>query len=203
MRVLVGDRREPFGGRTRVGERLPCGRHVGALHEQALAVHRENPVVQRHLTKAGAHGALMADHAVQHHLHLHVGEVLVAEAPGPPQRRVVHVEVPVDLADVPGFRQAADARIRVSVLMYQGLFYEDQSGIARPLLIGDRGAIGQTSVNPSIPTGINGIINPLVSNTRSLPTLSSGNTLSPSTSPGNHCPACVSVTQVLVSAAVR
>ena len=32
------------------------------------------------------------------------------------------------------FRQAADARIRVSVLMYQGLFFEDQSGIARPLL---------------------------------------------------------------------
>ncbi|MCC7282009.1 MAG: ABC transporter substrate-binding protein [Acetobacteraceae bacterium] len=32
------------------------------------------------------------------------------------------------------FRQAADARIRVSVLMYQGLFFEDQAGIARPLL---------------------------------------------------------------------
>jgi peptide/nickel transport system substrate-binding protein len=32
------------------------------------------------------------------------------------------------------FRQAADARIRVSVLMYQGLFFEDDSGIARPLL---------------------------------------------------------------------
>jgi peptide/nickel transport system substrate-binding protein len=32
------------------------------------------------------------------------------------------------------FRQAADARIRVSVLMYQGLFYEDEAGIARPLL---------------------------------------------------------------------
>lgn len=32
------------------------------------------------------------------------------------------------------FRQAADARIRVSVLMYQGLFYEDQTGVARPLL---------------------------------------------------------------------
>jgi MSHA biogenesis protein MshL len=48
-----------------------------------------------------------------------------------------------------------------------------QSGIdwAR---IGDRGAIGQTSVNPSIPSGVNSIINPLVSNTRGLPTLSSG-----------------------------
>jgi peptide/nickel transport system substrate-binding protein len=32
------------------------------------------------------------------------------------------------------FRQAADARIRVTVLMYQGLFFEDQSGVARPLL---------------------------------------------------------------------
>lgn len=32
------------------------------------------------------------------------------------------------------FRQAADARIRVSVLMYQGLFFEDDSGVARPLL---------------------------------------------------------------------
>jgi len=40
--------------------------------------------------------------------------------------------------------------------------------------IGDRGAIGQTSVNPSIPTGVNSIINPLVSNTRGLPTLSTG-----------------------------
>ncbi|HEY9107741.1 MAG TPA: secretin N-terminal domain-containing protein, partial [Roseateles sp.] len=40
--------------------------------------------------------------------------------------------------------------------------------------IGDRSAIGQTSVNPSIPSGVNSIINPLVSNTRGLPTLSSG-----------------------------
>jgi MSHA biogenesis protein MshL len=40
--------------------------------------------------------------------------------------------------------------------------------------IGERGAIGQTSVNPSIPSGVNSIINPLVSNTRGLPTLSSG-----------------------------
>lgn len=40
--------------------------------------------------------------------------------------------------------------------------------------IGDRAAIGQTSVNPSIPTGVSSIINPLVSNTRGLPVLSSG-----------------------------
>jgi len=40
--------------------------------------------------------------------------------------------------------------------------------------IGDRGAIGQTSVNPSTPTGVNSIINPLVSNARGLPTLSTG-----------------------------
>jgi MSHA biogenesis protein MshL len=40
--------------------------------------------------------------------------------------------------------------------------------------VGDRGAIGQTSVNPSIPSGVNSIINPLVSNNRGLPTLSSG-----------------------------
>ena len=45
--------------------------------------------------------------------------------------------------------------------------------------VGDRGAIGQTSANPSIPSGVNGIINPLVSNTRGLPTLSTG-TQSPS-----------------------
>jgi peptide/nickel transport system substrate-binding protein len=32
------------------------------------------------------------------------------------------------------FRQAADARVRVSVLMYQGLFFEDQTGVVRPLL---------------------------------------------------------------------
>ena len=40
--------------------------------------------------------------------------------------------------------------------------------------IGDRGAIGQTSANPSIPSGVSSIINPLVSNNRGLPTLSSG-----------------------------
>ncbi|KQV87622.1 pilus (MSHA type) biogenesis protein MshL [Pelomonas sp. Root1237] len=40
--------------------------------------------------------------------------------------------------------------------------------------IGERSAIGQTSVNPSIPSGVSSIINPLVSNTRGLPTLSSG-----------------------------
>ena len=40
--------------------------------------------------------------------------------------------------------------------------------------IGDRGAIGQTSVNPSIPSGVGSIVNPLVSNARGLPTLSSG-----------------------------
>ena len=32
------------------------------------------------------------------------------------------------------FHQAADARIRVSVLVYQGLLYEDASGVAQPLL---------------------------------------------------------------------
>ncbi|MBL8277920.1 MAG: secretin N-terminal domain-containing protein [Pelomonas sp.] len=40
--------------------------------------------------------------------------------------------------------------------------------------VGDRGAIGQTSVNPSIPSGVGSIINPLVSNTRGLPVLSTG-----------------------------
>ncbi|MFG6442568.1 secretin N-terminal domain-containing protein [Roseateles sp. LKC17W] len=45
--------------------------------------------------------------------------------------------------------------------------------------VGERGAIGQTSANPSTPSGVNSIINPLVSNTRGLPTLSSG-TQSPS-----------------------
>jgi MSHA biogenesis protein MshL len=40
--------------------------------------------------------------------------------------------------------------------------------------IGSHGAIGQTSVNPSVPSGVSSIINPLVSNARGLPTLSSG-----------------------------
>ncbi len=40
--------------------------------------------------------------------------------------------------------------------------------------VGDRGAIGQTSVNPSTPTGVSTILNPLVSNTRGLPVLSTG-----------------------------
>lgn len=41
------------------------------------------------------------------------------------------------LVEPPGldpFHQAADARIRISVLMYQGLFYESPSGTAEPLL---------------------------------------------------------------------
>ncbi len=40
--------------------------------------------------------------------------------------------------------------------------------------IAQNGAIGQTSVNPSIPTGVSTIINPLVSNTRGFPVLSTG-----------------------------
>ncbi|WP_415840435.1 secretin N-terminal domain-containing protein [Roseateles saccharophilus] len=40
--------------------------------------------------------------------------------------------------------------------------------------IGNNSAIGQTSVNPSIPSGVNTIINPLVSNSRGLPVLSTG-----------------------------
>jgi peptide/nickel transport system substrate-binding protein len=41
------------------------------------------------------------------------------------------------LVEPPGldpFHQAADARIQISVLMYQGLMYEDPSGVAKPLL---------------------------------------------------------------------
>lgn len=48
-----------------------------------------------------------------------------------------------------------------------------QSGIDWSRL-GERGAIGQTSVNPSIPTGVGTILNPLVSNSRGLPVLSTG-----------------------------
>lgn len=40
--------------------------------------------------------------------------------------------------------------------------------------IGERTSIGQTSVNPSIPTGVSTIINPLVSNSRGFPVLSTG-----------------------------
>jgi MSHA biogenesis protein MshL len=40
--------------------------------------------------------------------------------------------------------------------------------------VSDRSAIGQTSVNPSIPSGVGSVINPLVSNSRGLPVLSSG-----------------------------
>ena len=41
------------------------------------------------------------------------------------------------LLEPPGldpFHQGADARIRVTVLMYQGLFYEHPNGDAKPLL---------------------------------------------------------------------
>ena len=46
-----------------------------------------------------------------------------------------------------------------------------QSGIDWSNL-GARGVAGQTSVNPSIPTGVGTVINPLVSNTRGFPVLS-------------------------------
>ncbi|ALT76961.1 secretin N-terminal domain-containing protein [Paucibacter sp. KCTC 42545] len=46
-----------------------------------------------------------------------------------------------------------------------------QSGIDWSVL-GKNGAIGQTSINPSIPTGVNTIVNPLVSNSNGLPVMS-------------------------------
>ncbi len=48
-----------------------------------------------------------------------------------------------------------------------------QSGIDWSVL-GKNGAIGQTSVNPALPSGVNGFVNPLVSNNLNLPVQSSG-----------------------------
>ncbi|MDC8784446.1 pilus (MSHA type) biogenesis protein MshL [Roseateles koreensis] len=65
-----------------------------------------------------------------------------------------------------------------------------QSGVDWSVL-GKNGAIGQTSVNPSTPTGVSTLINPLVSNTNGLPVLSTATQspawpdLIPMTSAGN------------------
>jgi len=96
-----------------------------------------------------------------------------------PQTGTVAVRaMPEDLRHVEAWLKATRIAVERQVMLEAKIVEVElregyQSGIDWSR-IGDRGAIGQTSVNPSIPTGVSTIINPLVSNTRGLPVLSSG-----------------------------
>ncbi len=89
-----------LGGRG-LGEGGTGGGEVGALHEQGLPVHREHPVLQCHLAQPGAHFATVAGGLVDQHLDGDIGEVLLAQAPRPPQAGIVDIDVPVDLVRAP------------------------------------------------------------------------------------------------------
>src|SRR4051812_28529465 len=92
-----------FGG-CRITERHLRRCKVGPLDEQRLAVDGEHPVVQRHLSEAGAHAARIADRVVDGDLDFDIAQFLITERPGPPQARFVDVQVPVDLVEAAGQR---------------------------------------------------------------------------------------------------
>lgn len=107
---------------------------------------------------------------------------LVGDAPGrsviiSPQASTVAVRaMPDELRHVEAWLKATRIAVERQVMLEAKIVEVElregfQSGIDWSNL-GKRGAIGQTSVNPSIPTGVNTILNPLVSNDRGLPVLS-------------------------------
>ena len=77
------------------------------LHEESLTVDREHPFAHRHFTQAGPARAVVAQFSVDDHFEGHVGERLFAEAPRPPQLRIVDVDVPVDVVDTDRHRSDA------------------------------------------------------------------------------------------------
>ena len=83
-------------------QRSACGREVGALGEQTLAVDGEHPVLHGYFPQSGAQCAAIALLAVDQDFHHHIGERLLAKAPWPPQVGVAHVERPVDLVHAVG-----------------------------------------------------------------------------------------------------
>ncbi|MBB2486431.1 secretin N-terminal domain-containing protein [Mitsuaria sp. WAJ17] len=97
-----------------------------------------------------------------------------------PQASTVAVRaMPEELRTVEAFLRATRAAVERQVMLEAKIVEVElregyQSGIDWSIL-GKRGALGQTSVNPSIPTGVNTLINPLVSNLNNLPVLSTAN----------------------------
>lgn len=96
-----------------------------------------------------------------------------------PQAGTVAVRaMPDELRQVEAFLRSTRLSVERQVMLEAKIVEVElregyQSGIDWSSL-GKYGAIGQTSVNPSIPTGVNTVLNPLVSNSRQLPVLSSG-----------------------------
>lgn len=94
-----------------------------------------------------------------------------------PQSGTVAVRaMPDELRNVEAWLQSTRVAVERQVMLEAKIVEVElregfQSGIDWSR-VGDRGAIGQTGVNPSTPTGVNTIVNPLVSNTRGLPVLS-------------------------------
>lgn len=97
-----------------------------------------------------------------------------------PQASTIAVRaMPEELRAVESFLKATRMAVERQVMLEAKIVEVElregyQSGVDWSIL-GKRGALGQTSVNPSIPTGVNTIINPLVSNLNSLPVLSTAN----------------------------
>ncbi len=97
-----------------------------------------------------------------------------------PQASTVAVlAMPEELRTVEAFLRATRAAVERQVMLEAKIVEVElregyQSGIDWSIL-GKRGALGQTSVNPSIPSGVNTIVNPLVSNLNNLPVLSTAN----------------------------
>ena len=97
-----------------------------------------------------------------------------------PQASTIAVRaMPEELRAVESFLKATRMAVERQVMLEAKIVEVElregyQSGVDWSIL-GKRGALGQTSVNPSIPTGVNTIINPLVSNLNNLPVLSTAN----------------------------
>ncbi|MBT9501353.1 MAG: secretin N-terminal domain-containing protein [Burkholderiaceae bacterium] len=94
-----------------------------------------------------------------------------------PQAGTIAVRaMPDELRHIESFLRSTRASVERQVMLEAKIVEVElregyQSGIDWSILR-NRGAVGQTSVNPSIPTGVNTIINPLVSNSNRLPVLS-------------------------------
>ncbi|HLO96587.1 MAG TPA: secretin N-terminal domain-containing protein, partial [Burkholderiaceae bacterium] len=97
-----------------------------------------------------------------------------------PQASTIAVRaMPEELRAVENFLKATRMAVERQVMLEAKIVEVElregyQSGVDWSIL-GKHGALGQTSVNPSIPTGVNTIANPLVSNLNNLPVLSTGN----------------------------
>nr|WP_316639405.1 secretin N-terminal domain-containing protein [uncultured Roseateles sp.] len=94
-----------------------------------------------------------------------------------PQAGTIAVRaMPDELRHIESFLRSTRASVERQVMLEAKIVEVElregyQSGIDWSILR-NRGAVGQTSVSPSIPSGVNTIINPLVSNSNRLPVLS-------------------------------